>query len=193
MSELSKNKVNDVAAIRAFYRNEVEVLTAHQEDVRKRLLLVQSLMLEGRQTFEIISILEKDFHISNAQAFRDLKNATGIYGDMRKAEKEGIRWMLYDMAMQDYNKYKEDDNWKAAALARKDLIAIAGVDREDPDTPDFSKLQPPPIVLLFSEEMERQIERTKGEGVVDLTELFLNPQTKTYEHSDTGGTEKQDK
>jgi len=173
MSGLTRQKQNDVAVLRAFYRNEVQELTPHQEVVRKRYLQVQSMLSKGSPTFEIVSVLEKDYKVSSAQAYRDIRNATNLYGDLRKAEKEGIRWILYDMVMEDYQDARGEGDRKAANAAMKNLITIAGVDREDPELPDFGKLQPPPIVLLFSEEMERQIAATEGKGVVDLTELFL--------------------
>ena len=171
--QLSRQKKDDVAVLRAFYRNEVQELTPHQESVRQRFLLVQSMLGKGSPTFEIVSVLQKDYDVSSAQAYRDIRNATNLYGDLRKAEKEGIRWILYDMVMQDYQQAREEGDRKNANASMKNLITIAGVDREDPELPDFGKLQPPPIVLLFSEEMQAKIDSTEGQGVVDLTELFI--------------------
>ena len=166
------SKTTDMAAIRAYYRNEVDDLTQHQQAVRDRLLQVQSLMLKGKPTFEIISVLTKDYNVSESQAYRDLRNATTLYGDLRKAEKEGIRRYLYDMFLEDYLAARADGDRKAMGTFQKNLISVSGVDREDPDTVDMSKIEVPPVIMIFGKEMEGKIADSQENGVLDLTEFF---------------------
>ena len=83
-----RDKPTDVQAIREWYLSDETVsLTQHQEEKRARYLLIQSLMTKGRANQGIVKKLKKDHHISESQAYRDIREAVTLYGDNTKSRK----------------------------------------------------------------------------------------------------------
>ena len=168
-----RNKLTDVEAIRKWYLDKEEeiTLTDHQEDVRRRLLQVQALMRAGTANQYIRGVLMKEYGITDRQASRDIRNAIILYGDIRKAEKEGMRYFTYDKIQAAYNLAKVQGSPKdmiaAAALEAK----IFALDREDPELPDFEKLQPSLIITVMAPEVEERIVKLLQGGSLDLSKL----------------------
>jgi len=182
MADNTRNKLTDLEVLRQFYSGIVTELTDHQEEKRKRLLLTQSMMTKGQSTQKIIKVLRKDYHISDTQAWRDTKDAIKLYGDMRKAEKEGIRWIIYEMAEKGVRMAIKAKDLKGYNAAIKNLISITGVDKESADLPDFEKLQPSIIVAVLPEGMEEKMTKLLNKGSVNLNEFIEDAE---YEIIDT--------
>jgi len=182
MADFTRNKLTDLDVLRQFYSGVVTELTEHQEEKRKRLLLTQSMMTKGQSTQKIIKVLRKDYGISDTQAWRDTKDAIKLYGDMRKAEKEGIRWIIYEMAAKGVRMAIKKGDLKAYNAAIKNLISITGVDKESADLPDFEKLQPSIIVAVLPEGMEEKMTKLLNKGSVNLNEFIEDAE---YEIIDT--------
>lgn len=186
-----RNKPTDVAAIRAWYENDAAIeLTEHQEEKRRRLLSIISLMTKGKANSVILKHLQKDHGLSLAQSYRDIRDAVVVYGDLRKAEKEGIRWIQYDLALNVYRKAMKSEDWKAANQAQRNMIKITGIDREDPELPDFEKLKPSLNIVVIDQEIEDKVKALLQAGPVDLSTLHSQkPETIDVEHEEITDTE----
>lgn len=182
MADFTRNKLTDIDVLRQFYSGTVTELTEHQEKRRKRLLIAQSMMTQGQSNQKIIKVLRKDYGISDTQAWRDTRDAIKLYGDMRKAEKEGIRWIIYEMALKGVRKALKAKDLKSYNAAIKNLISITGVDKESADLPDFEKLQPSIIVAVLPEGMEEKMTKLLNKGSVNLNEFIEDAE---YEIIDT--------
>lgn len=147
------------------------VLSEHQEQKRKRLLVVQSLLSEGKPNQEIIGILKKEHGLSDAQANRAKQEAIALYGDLRKAEKEGMRYIIYDMAVQTFNKAKMVNRIGEMNKAITNMYKILRLDQEDIELPDFEKLKPSINVVVLDSAIESGVKELFTKGPIDLDEL----------------------
>lgn len=75
--------------------------------------------------------------ISRAQAYRDLKIATRIFGEVKKVSKEARRHILVEMGHRTWMLARKAKDYDAMTKAHKNLIMLEGFDQEDADLPDF--------------------------------------------------------
>lgn len=75
--------------------------------------------------------------LSRAQAYRDLKIATRIFGEVKKVSKEARRHVLVEMGHKTWLLAKKAKDYDAMTKAHKNLIMLEGFDQEDADLPDF--------------------------------------------------------
>jgi hypothetical protein len=61
------------------------------EAIRKRWIVVMTLQLKGYTKFKIVNMLVKDFELSEAQAYNDVRNAENIFGNINKTDNEGVQ------------------------------------------------------------------------------------------------------
>ncbi len=101
-------------------------------------------------------ILMRKYNLSRAQAYRDIKNATNLFGDINATRKEGSRHVLYEYAMKTLQMASRDRNVKEMNKAVGNMIKIKGLDREDPNIPDFSRLEPTTQVIQLNPEFLEQ-------------------------------------
>lgn len=126
----------------SFYINGTE-LTPKEEEIRMRWDAAYSLILKyvNRQT--VVPLLEKKFGIKTAQANRDISNCLKLFADVNESSKKAKRNLYSQLAMKIYelaaseNPPNRDDMTKALALA----VKIEGLDKEDPDMPDFKNFE----------------------------------------------------
>lgn len=174
---ITRNKPTDLEAIEAYYldeRGHIE-LTKHQDQVRRRLLVAHSLYLEAAPRKDIKSKLMKRYSISAEQAYRDIRHAIRLFGEVNKSEKEGERHMLKELALETFREARKQHDLKQMNAAISNLIKLGGHDREDPDAPDWEKLKAGlyPIILddpireLFTKLIEQN-------GSIDLTKFMQN-------------------
>lgn len=75
--------------------------------------------------------------ISRAQAYRDLKIATRLFGEVKKVSKEARRHILVEMGHKTWLLARKAKDYDAMTKAHKNLIMLEGFDQEDADLPDF--------------------------------------------------------
>jgi hypothetical protein len=175
MNVISRNKLTDIEALRQYYadkRGRIE-LTEHQEAVRQRVVTAHSLLLEARPKQEVCGTLMQRFDISDRQAYTDIKNAYKLFGEVNRSEKEGLRHIVQELALETFRKAKEMNDLTGMNKALSNIIKLGGLDREDPDLPDFEKLKQAiyPIILddpvrdIFMKLIDQQ-------GSIDLTKFM---------------------
>jgi len=183
------NRLTDVEAIRRYYENdsgEVE-LTPHQEEKKARYLTVFSLLRKGKVNVQIVKYLMKVFDISEVRAYADIKESIKVYADLRKAEKEGMRWILLDRAEATYQRAVKAGNLKQQNAALANQIKITGVDREDPELPDFDKLKPGIVIVAIPQELEENISAALKGGAVNLNNFQPPQPIEDIDHEEVTG------
>ena len=83
---------------------------------------------------------------------------------IRKAEKEGLRWILYELGLWVLRKAKKDNNLKQYNAAMANLIKITGVDKEDVELPDFEKIQPSLVLAVLPEGLHDWVQNKLNQG-----------------------------
>lgn len=175
----TRNKSTAIERIREYYldkRNRVE-LTPHQEHIRERLVAAHTLLTNFHSPSQAHPIHAARFGISDNQAWRDIRNAVNLFGDVQKAQKEGIRWIVYEYAVKTYQKAAERGDMAAMNKAVGQMVKVMGLDREDPEVPDMEKMKPSLVVLGLPEEQINQMQLLLQGGSVNFSKAQPEPKT----------------
>ena len=113
------------------------------------------------------------FGYKSAQAYRDIRSAIDLFGDVVKIKKETSRYILYELGMKNYQLAASKGDVEQMNKALTNLIKITGVDRDDFDLPDPSKIQPPIQMLsitfnFINSEFFKHIDPKAKEGLLKL-------------------------
>jgi len=177
----TRNKSNSLEAIREHYNSGgKKPLTEHQKVKWSRLRQVQALLQDFRNNIEIVKVLQIDYAVSEAQAYRDIQDAQKLYSTIRKADIEGLRMLAYDRALVAWRMAKKAGDVKGMNGAEANIIKIIGFDRESVEVPDFEKLEPATILTMLPAGIEKALMKMLEGGKIDFNQ-FPDIETVEYE------------
>ncbi|HQU52018.1 MAG TPA: hypothetical protein PK643_03350 [Saprospiraceae bacterium] len=189
MSE-GRKRASALTRIREFYEDkwdEVE-LTEKQETIRTRLSAAFSMLCKFNSPVQCVPYLMKEFDISEVQAYRDIKDATKLFGNVLKSDKEGHRYIIYEYAIKTYQMAADKGDHKAMAASVANMIKLLGLDRDDPDLPDFAKLQPNVYPILIPESLEAKLDKLiEAPGPINLSKFLNKDAAEAVIIDDNGG------
>jgi len=135
--------------LRAYFTGENITLTDKEDEIRHRLECAFTLVCSFKSNEQAVKELVKQHGISKMQAYRDLRNSMELFGDVVKMKKEAQKYILYELAMRNYQLAALENPPNIDQLNRSvaNLIKITGADRDDFDLPDPAKIQPPNQIL----------------------------------------------
>ena len=135
--------------IQSWYIDDTDKIKLSQkhEDIRVRWESAYGLLCNYHSPQDAIPGLDKLDKRSKAQAYRDIKNAHNLFGDIQATSKDGVRSILYEYAMKIFQLATNDKNITEMNRAMSNLIKLKGLDRDDPEIPDFSRLKPTTQVI----------------------------------------------
>jgi hypothetical protein len=136
--------------IQGYYDDEKIKLSPTEDELRVRLEAAFTLLCKYHSNEQAKDRLMSQFGYSQAQAYRDLRAAVELFGDIIKTKKEASRYILYELAMKNYQLAASKSDIDQMNKAVANLIKITGVDRDDFDLPDPSKIQPPMQMLSIT-------------------------------------------
>lgn len=185
---VTRDKPSSIEQIRLYYttkedRHPVE-LTDKQEEVRQRLVAAHALLLRKGSTEAALKIFCRRFKVSDRQGRRDLVDAINLFGDVMKSEKEGRRYLLYEKAMATYQIALKRGDIKGQNKALEIAMKLMSLDKDDPDMPNFEKLQPSVNILMLPEGVEDGIISALRAGVVSFGAKQKQPRTINIEHEE---------
>lgn len=147
----SKEFDSKLEKIRAWFVNTEIQLTPTEEELRIRLESAFTLLCKYHSNEQARERLMTQFGYKSAQAYRDIRSAIDLFGDVVKIKKETSRYILYELAMKNYQLAASKTDVEQMNKALANLIKITGVDRDDFDLPDPSKIQPPVQILSIQQ------------------------------------------
>jgi hypothetical protein len=145
--------------IRSFYIGKIDSLPPELETLRQRWASAFTFMLDPglKSDREVCTQLIKHYQISEVTAYRDIQTAKRLFGDARKSTKEIERYLASENAKENYSKAwtmflatKKYHWFLAATLQQKIHARVNGLDKDDPDLPDPSKINPPVQILQIN-------------------------------------------
>lgn len=167
-------------AIRTYYadRTGLKVLSDADERIRMRLLQCWTLRCQGFATTEVINMMVEEHQITERTAYRDLKDAVALFGDVEKAEKEGERQILYTITQRLLKKAEEAEDYDGAAKLVAQLIKLKRFDQLDAELPDWSRMQPGLVTQVLDEITRRYLAQLHGAdahtpGVIDFNKIEI--------------------
>jgi len=150
LSGTHKEFDSNLEKIRAWFVDTEIKLSPHQEELRIRLESAFTLLCKYHSNEQARERLMTQFGYKSAQAYRDIRSAIELFGDVVKIKKETSRYILYELAMKNYQLAASKTDVEQMNKALGNLIKITGVDRDDFDLPDPSKIQPPIQMLSIT-------------------------------------------
>lgn len=149
-------------------------LTKKEEKIRKRWSSCFALLCKYHSPQQAVSVLMKEFSISEPQAYRDVKNSISVFGDIGKSEKEGYRHILFEYSMKVFQLAASNNDLKEMNKSISNMISLKGLDKEDPDLPDFSKLTPNIYEIVVDEESNNILKKLSNLGVIDISDIKID-------------------
>ena len=129
--------------IKDHYINETG-LSMQDIAIKERLIIAHTLIVTDTDNDKTVcNILMDRFKISQSQAYQDILNAKNIFGEMRNASKEAMRYIVTQWATDLFKMAKTTKNFKSMEKALERITKVNNLDKEDPEMPDASKINPP--------------------------------------------------
>jgi|GEM_PF-2841892 len=184
-NEVSRNKLTNKQVVLNLFigHTKEEELTDAQMLYLRKIRACYGMMLEWFSKNYVMGALISQFSISQSQAYRLYNDAEEIFGSQYKASKEFKRHMAEEMAKEVYRRAKKVGSLGSMIDALHAFIRATGVEREDPDIPDFSKLEPHQIEAVLPQELTVNILETLKAGVINLNNA---PVTIDIPHEEVG-------
>lgn len=162
---------NTYDRIHAFYLTGRKI-NDRDEDVRKRWEAAYALLCNFHSYQQAATVLAASCNpkISIGQAYRDLKNATRLFGDVTESSKEGFKFILLEYSMRCFQLAAKSSNVMEMNKSIANMIKIKGLDKEDPSSPLFENLQQNIFNIMYDpsqlgvpkiEDLENAIESLK--------------------------------
>jgi len=133
---------------------------------------------------------QKGAELSIAQAYRDFTAAEKLFTPLHKYNKEFLRLIIINSALNDVrmaerfaSKTTDSKAWseimKVKNNAEKRIIEASGLTLNDPNLPDFTKLQANQFNINIDPTILTMLKKVMNHGAVDITELFNTMQNET--------------
>ena len=165
--------------IRLYYMSDDNILSEHDEHVRQRWESAYSMLInQNGIECDVVKMLMKVHDISQMQAYRDVHNCTRCFGPVRGMDRQSLRNMVTQWAIEDYRKASVMNDFRAKDKALDKIIKANNLDKEDMELPDPSKIQPPVQLLsinysFLTSEYFKLIDPKAQEALLKLNEKVM--------------------
>jgi len=157
------------------------MLTEKQVEYFRQLRSAYAMLLDLHPKAKIAKRLMANFDISQQVAYKVIRETETLFGSIQKVNKEFLRVQAIEMAKKAYRRAQKLDKPKEMIAATIAFVKAAGLDVNDPDLPDFEKLQPNLVVTVLPEGMEQDIRRMLQSGAVNLNKAPIISESIDYE------------
>jgi hypothetical protein len=137
--------------IKLYFLKEDVVLTEHENQVRCRWQAAYSMLInQNGIEREVVKMLMKTYDISEVQAYRDVHDCTRCFGPVRGVDRQSLRNMLTQWAIEHLRKASHLNDFKSVDKFMERIQKVNNLDKEDMELPDPSKIQPPVQLLSIN-------------------------------------------
>jgi len=134
--------------IRLYYQSDKVKLSKHDNQIRFRLETAYSILInQNGVERDVVKMLMKIHGISKMQAYRDVYNCTRCFGPIGGMDRQFIRNMVTQWAIESLRKAELMNDFNAVNRFLNIIIKANNLDKEDVGLPDPSKIQPPVQLL----------------------------------------------
>lgn len=139
----------DMERIVDFMLGEEVKLTDHLREKMNRIKRLCSLLVQHMDDAECLELYMELTGVEQAQAYRDLRDAQFIQGNILEIDRKFERLRLYNKQKKLAEKSENQGDYKNAVNAIKEAAKIMGFDRAEMDPVDLSAYKGNPIILAF--------------------------------------------
>ena len=134
--------------ITQYYMTDNIKLSRHDNHIRVRWETAYSMLIhQNGVELDVVRMLMKFYSISKMQAYRDVYNCTRCFGLIGGMDRQFIRHMVTQWAMESLQQAELINDFDAMDGFLNIIIKANNLDKEDVDIPDPSKIQPPVQLL----------------------------------------------
>lgn len=171
---VTRNKLTDQQVIIEYLdgrRKETE-LTDHQREYFNTVKAIYDMMLKAKSKASILKSIQVLADCTQRHAYQLYHEAESIWGNTSKSNKEIKRHIAEEMAKKAYRIAQKNSDVSAMIKAAHLFIRASGVESEDPELPDFDKLEPSVIITILPPELEKNIVAQIKSGYMDFSRSF---------------------
>ncbi len=147
-------------------------LTENQENIKERWLAAWTSLLKKKNKTRTVKVLEETFGVSRAQAFKDIRNAERLFGNVMRADRDGQMALLYEFALEGFKKSLKAEDFKAAKGFHDAMRDCVG--DENPINFNPEKLENKQIKMSVPKEVSLAIITNLKSGVLDFNNLTVD-------------------
>lgn len=168
-------------------------LDEHTKDYLDKLIVIDDLIKSGKyRQATIANMVTQRFSVTNTTAYRLIYEAKDLFGGNTKRHKDYYR-QLYAEALEGFAQLaKTKNDYKTAAICIKYASEVRGLDKEDADLPDFTKLQQNTIELKLNAEVIKTLELLLQRGAIDLNQIRAEYDVVDVKHTEIKNDTDQD-
>jgi len=146
MNNLGSEKT--LERITQYYMSDKTKLSRRDNHIRVRWETAYSMLInQNGVELDVVRMLMKFYGISKMQAYRDVYNCTRCFGLVGGMDRQFIRHMVTQWAMESLQQAELMNDFDAIDRFLNIIIKANNLDKEDIDIPDPSKIQPPVQLL----------------------------------------------
>lgn len=138
------------------------------EDVRFCL----GLLLKGYPQTTVIQLLQEGIKLSYSTAWRLIRETEELFGPQGEVDKRFKRYTASEMAQGAYEVAERKADVKGMVAATNAYAKVWGLDRDDPEMPDFDKLDTPANILVIPDEVAEKLNALPAGGAINLTNFL---------------------
>jgi hypothetical protein len=115
--------------------------------------------------------LVEDFGVAIETARRNVVSTINIFGLNNRAEKEGMRMIVYEMITKTFQLAAKKEDLKAMQACQNKIMKLFGLDRDDPDAPNFEAMEPGNYIIVLPEKQRKSLEQMiQNPGTINLNQ-----------------------
>lgn len=157
--------------IKAFYINPEEFpLSDKLEEIRSRWVAINNFSSKAYGKIEIANMLKRDYGISQAQAYIDIRNAENIFGSTTTTDSNAFKAMWIEWTKDYLKRCRQSGDKVNEAKALALLAQYGDLDKEELDF-NPEKLENKELKLIIPNEQLELLRSMVSKGVVDFNNL----------------------
>ena len=161
--------------IYAYYKDSTRyTLTPKQTELKGRWLASFTLRQNCHSREQAANVLMEKYEISRAQAYRDLKNAERLFGNVMKADRDGSLAILLEYSHKFLLMAIKAKDLKAIGKALELMGKYADVDKENGINFNPEKLENKPVKMSINKEVGNAIIKHLLTGSLDFNNLTID-------------------
>ena len=161
--------------IYAYYKDPKKYpLTEKQEEKKDRWLAAFTLRQNFHSREQAANVLMEKYDISRAQAYRDLRSAERLFGNVMKADRDGALAILYEYSHKYLLMAVKAKDLKAMGKALELMGKYAEIDKDQGINFNPEKLENKPDKISIPKEVAQAIATHLKAGVLDFNELAVD-------------------
>ena len=159
----------------AIVEGKTDKLSAKLQEKLERLTSVWRMLCSKNKSQKVIlQQIKTTHHLEIAQAYREIRDAQQLFGEITTPDLKGMRYIQYLRAEEIFLKAKDHDDIKGldiAVKALKEMRLLYNLHEADDGSIDPTKLQPHDYTVKLPKQVEDILMKAISGGKVNLSQL----------------------